>query len=226
MSYARSLLVLMILSLTPIELVAATTAPASRDENIDVTLGWESSPPRDDEGHPLAPAVLYRLYGSRDGGPLSFIREVHSDTLCTIPLVRGSTYRIRVVGFDEDLRASVPSEYSDPIYFAPGGDITDVEDLPASGAALESTYPNPFNPQIRVRYAVSAQDGGAAIRLEILDVRGRQVKVLESGPRATGRHEAVWDGTDKSGRRSPSGSYFVRLQSKSGQQIRPITMVK
>lgn len=222
MWYARALFFLLVLALA--QPAAATTG--TLEENVEVALGWTSSPPEDEDGNPLAPAVRYRLYGTRDDGPMSYLGEVYSDTMCTVALTRGSTYRIRVVGFDKNSRASVPSEFSDPIYFAPDGDLTDVDDLPQRGAAIESTYPNPFNPLVRVRYAVGARDGGTSVALEILDVRGRLVRALESGPRAAGRHEAVWDGTDSQGRRLPSGSYFVRLRSNSGQQIRPITMVK
>jgi hypothetical protein len=152
--------------------------------------------------------------------------EVRDDTLCTVELARGSTYRIRVVGFDKQLRASIPSDFSELIYFAPAGNLSAVDDLPARGAAIESTYPNPFNPFIRVHYAVSPEDDGAIVALDILDVRGRLVRSLESEPRAAGRHEAVWDGADADGRRMPSGAYFVRLRCRSGQQIRPITMMK
>ncbi len=97
---------------------------------------------------------------------------------------------------------------------------------PPGGAEIESTYPNPFNPIVRVRYAVSAGAAGTDIALDVLDVRGRLVRSLASGPRPAGRHEAVWDGTGATGRRLPSGAYFVRLRSGSGQQIRPITLVK
>jgi len=222
MSFARLLILLLSLSLT---LAGAAAANTDR-ENVDVALGWAPCPPQDAEGQPLAPAVLYRLYATKDGGPVSYICEVREDTTCLVELERGCAYRIRVVGFDAQERASVPSPYSDVIYFAPGGDLTDVDDLPAHGAAIEATYPNPFNPLIRVRYAVSIQDDGANLALDILDVRGRLVRSLAWGPGAAGRHEAAWDGTDASGRRLPSGAYFVRLRGRTGQQIRPITMVK
>jgi hypothetical protein len=199
---------------------------ASGEDNIDVVVGWAPSPPQDGDGQPLAPAVLYRIYATRDGGPVTYMCETAGDTICTVALLRGASYRIRVVGFDAQLRASVPSPFSETIYYEPAGDLTDVDDLPARGAAIESTYPNPFNPLIRVRHAVSTRDDGTPIALDILDIRGRLVRSLESGPHAAGHHEAAWDGTDATGRRMPSGAYFVRLRSASGQQIRPITMVK
>jgi hypothetical protein len=222
MLHASRLVLLLSLSLGLIGAAMGTTDQAT----VKVALGWAPSPTQDGDGEPLAPAVLYKLYATRDGRPVTYLCEVQGDTLCMVNLDRGAAYRIRVVGFDEQQRASVPSEFSAPIYYAPGADLTDVDDLPAAGAAIESTYPNPFNPLVRVRYAVSPHDDGANLALDVLDVRGRFVRRLESGPRAAGRHEAVWDGTDDTGRRLPSGAYFIRLRSNSGQQIRPITMVK
>jgi hypothetical protein len=222
MSHARPVF-LMLLLLLP---VFGAVTSASGEENVNVVLGWAPSPPQDGDGHPLAPAVRYRLYATRDGGPVTYMCETPGDTVCTVALLRGSAYRIRVVGFDAQLRASAPSPFSETIYYEPAGDLTDVDDLPARGAAIESTYPNPFNPLVRVRYAVSTQDDGTKIALDILDIRGHLVLSLESGPQAAGHHEAAWGGTDATGRRMPSGAYFVRLRSASGQQIRPITMVK
>lgn len=222
MSAARRLALLLSLFL----LLAGVATSVAQEDTIAIELGWAASPLIGADGEPVAPAVRYRVYATRDSGPLTYLAEVVGDTLCSVELLRGATYRIRVVGFDAESRPSVPSEFSYPIYYAAGGDLTDVDDLPASGAAIESTYPNPFNPLIQVRYAVSAQDDGANLALDVLDVRGRLVRSLASGPAAAGRHEAAWDGTDPTGRRLPSGAYFIRLRSNSGQQIRPITMVK
>ena len=149
MSAARRLSLLLSLFV----LLAGVATSVAQEDTIEIALGWAASPLIDENGDPLAPAVSYRLYATRDGGPLTYLAEVVGDTVCTIELLRGATYRVRVVGFDAESRPSVPSEFSDPIYYAPGGDLTDVDDLPASGAAIESTYPNPFNPLIRVRYA-------------------------------------------------------------------------
>jgi hypothetical protein len=52
---------------------------------------------------------------------------------------------------------------------------------------------------------------GAAVRLEVVDLRGRRLRTLHAGP-ATGRwQEAAWDGRDAAGRPAPSGTYLVRL---------------
>lgn len=199
---------------------------SAEDEPVRVDICWTASPDHDEDGNPLAPAVMYRVYASRDDGPASYMCQVNRDTLCTLSLERGSVYRVRVVGFDDRQRASVPSEFSDPIYYAPGGDLTDVGDLLVRGATIESAFPNPFNPLVCIRYAVGQQNHGAPLLIDVLDVRGHRVASLYSGRQAAGRHEVTWDGTDDSGLRLPSGAYFVRLVGPSGPQVHPVTMVK
>jgi flagellar hook assembly protein FlgD len=49
------------------------------------------------------------------------------------------------------------------------------------------------------------------VTLEVLDLAGQRVKLLESGALPAGEHVATWDGTDRRGARRAPGVYFVRL---------------
>jgi len=46
----------------------------------------------------------------------------------------------------------------------------------------------------------------------VFDVAGRLVRTLVDDSMPQGSHEAVWDGTDSSGREVGSGSYLARLE--------------
>ncbi|MBP1653768.1 MAG: pepN, partial [Bacteroidetes bacterium] len=76
--------------------------------------------------------------------------------------------------------------------------------------ALEQNFPNPFNPETVIRFALPAR---AAIRLAVYDLLGREVTVLVEGMKDAGRHEAVWDAS-----RVPSGTYVYRLQVHGADQ--------
>ena len=102
-----------------------------------------------------------------------------------------------------------------------------VEDVPAGGHRLLANYPNPFTPMTRIPYDLGSETGSVMVRLEILDVRGRLVKTLVQGHQATGqRHEALWDGTNESGRQMASGTYVSRLQVDGIPLSRFLTLVK
>ncbi|MHB8077975.1 MAG: FlgD immunoglobulin-like domain containing protein [Candidatus Krumholzibacteriia bacterium] len=74
--------------------------------------------------------------------------------------------------------------------------------------ALQRAVPNPFNPRGVLKFEL-ARAGRA--RLAVYDVGGRLVARLVDAELPAGRHEAVWSGTDDSGRAVPSGTYVARL---------------
>lgn len=102
-------------------------------------------------------------------------------------------------------------------------------DTPAVGHRLLAGYPNPFNPMTRIPYELGAARGGdVAVKLEILDLRGRLVRTLvDTRQPADTRQEAAWDGTNAAGRQLASGSYISQLTVDGGQpQARILTLIK
>ncbi len=88
---------------------------------------------------------------------------------------------------------------------------------------IEGNYPNPFNPETTIRYALEQT---ALVRLEIYDVAGRRVRVLESGLKAAGLYTARWDGRDEAGLPVASGAYLARLVQGARAATRPLLLIK
>lgn len=88
---------------------------------------------------------------------------------------------------------------------------------------LQANYPNPFNPQTRINFALAAP---VRVRLDVFDARGQLVRVLLDETRLAGRQGVVWDGTDNDGRRVSSGLYFARLRAGDYDSVRKMTVVK
>lgn len=104
-----------------------------------------------------------------------------------------------------------------------------VENTPQVGHQLMTGYPNPFNPMTRIPYELGGREGSdVAVKLEILDLRGRVVKTLVDTRQPSGsRQEISWDGTTQGGRKLPSGSYISQLTVDGGQpHARILTLVK
>jgi hypothetical protein len=104
-----------------------------------------------------------------------------------------------------------------------------VGDTPRSQHTLEGAYPNPFNPATRIPYELGGGEGSsAAVKLEILDLRGRVVRTLVDSQQVTGeRYEVTWDGMSNAGVRMASGTYMSRLSVDGGEpQARLLTLVK
>lgn len=78
---------------------------------------------------------------------------------------------------------------------------------------LQPNYPNPFNITTTINYSTT-QAGN--IKLTIYDILGREIKVLVDEFQTAGPQSAKWDGTDKKGKRVPSGTYFYQISGEDG----------
>jgi hypothetical protein len=75
---------------------------------------------------------------------------------------------------------------------------------------LFANYPNPFNPQTNIRFALPKP---VTVRLAIYNILGQKVKNFEEGRTPAGIHELIWDGRNDKGITVSSGVYFYRLDA-------------
>ncbi len=90
-------------------------------------------------------------------------------------------------------------------------------DVPAE-FALSSNYPNPFNPETTIPFALPE---ASEVLIAVYDVTGRRVALLVSGPMQAGHHEVAFRADHLA-----SGLYLVRMQAGSFSQVRRMTLVK
>jgi hypothetical protein len=74
---------------------------------------------------------------------------------------------------------------------------------------LGTVAPNPASGPLRVDFSVAKE---SPVRLELLDVQGRQMATLADGTYPAGRYQVRWDGSGHGGP-VPAGMYFVRYQA-------------
>ena len=103
--------------------------------------------------------------------------------------------------------------------------ITSIEDLTTlpDDFFLRQNYPNPFNPATTIEYRLASAGN---IQLEIFNSIGQKVRLLEKGFRSSGQHQVIWDGKNNLGQAVPSGTYFYRLKTGQGHQIRKMLLLK
>ena len=74
---------------------------------------------------------------------------------------------------------------------------------------LVGAAPNPFNPSTWIAFELGA---AASVRLEVFDILGRRVRMLDAGPRGAGEHRLLFDAS-ASGIELASGIYVYRLRA-------------
>ena len=89
--------------------------------------------------------------------------------------------------------------------------------------ALHPAYPNPFNAEVALSFALPQT---ASVALVLYDGLGRPVRSLVNGPLAAGRYRFVWDGRDRRGRAVASGIYFYRLVAGSFVGVGRVALVR
>ncbi|MDO9547682.1 MAG: T9SS type A sorting domain-containing protein [Candidatus Marinimicrobia bacterium] len=98
------------------------------------------------------------------------------------------------------------------------------ESVLPEGFALKSVYPNPFNPEANISYAIGEE---AEVNLVIVDLLGREVrKLLNNEVRSQGNYTVKWDGTNDSGFSLSSGVYFVVMKAKGAVDTQKIVLFR
>ena len=100
----------------------------------------------------------------------------------------------------------------------PTGTATDEAAAVPAAFELHGNYPNPFNPETTIGFAVPQ---ASRVRLSVYDVLGREVAVLVDEQKAAGFYRVVFDAGDLA-----SGTYFYQLTSNAVQQTRQLVLLK
>lgn len=212
-----------ILTMFALLALLALAAGGALAQTQDVRFHWAPSPAVDDQGEPLPHAVGYQVWLRSDSDQPRLVSTVTGDTVYTLVAEPGVVQRIRVCGFDNLGRMSVFSDWSDPVYFE--GEVRSGDGVPSAGA-LDGNYPNPFNPETRIRYGVPADIAtGTPVRLEVYGIDGRRVRAF-TVDRTPGWHEVIWDGTDDRGIVQSTGMYVTRFVVGTKAETGKMTMLK
>lgn len=90
--------------------------------------------------------------------------------------------------------------------------IDDENIISPSEFNLLQNFPNPFNPQTKLKYVVSSE---SKINIRIYNTLGKEIKVLIDETRSSGEYEITWDGTDNFSKKVSSGVYFITMEAIS-----------
>ena len=89
--------------------------------------------------------------------------------------------------------------------------------------SLAQNYPNPFNPTTTISFELPKP---GHMKLEVLNILGQRVRVLEDEFRTAGSYSVDWDGKNESGQGMASGIYLYRLTAKDHCETRKMVLMK
>ncbi|NQT25099.1 T9SS type A sorting domain-containing protein [candidate division KSB1 bacterium] len=119
---------------------------------------------------------------------------------------RGDTIEVAdLVSRSQGFRQDTTSGVCDP------ESCRQISNLHPDGFELSQNYPNPFNPVTTIQFSLSAP---ARVRMDVIDVRGRQVDQIQVGYRAEGTYEMTWDGSNLDQGVMSSGIYYYRITAE------------
>lgn len=110
------------------------------------------------------------------------------------------------------------------------GDIVNIQQLDfrnqrsiPTDYALSENFPNPFNPQTKIRYQLP-QKGNVV--LKVFNLLGQEIRTLVNEDKSAGFYEVQWDGTDNLGQGVSSGIYVYRIQAGDFIQTKKLAVLK
>jgi len=117
-----------------------------------------------------------------------------------------------------------PVGESTPTNTVTGHPVSDYDEvLLPTITQLDGNYPNPFNPETIIRFAVAKDDN---VVINVYNVSGQLVRSLVNGSYKVGNHQAVWNGRDNSGRPVSSGIYFYRMNTSEYVAVKKMLLLK
>lgn len=97
--------------------------------------------------------------------------------------------------------------------------------------ALTQNFPNPFNPETEIRFALPEAN---QVVVKIFNIASQEIRTLAAAKYAAGYHRVRWDGRDAHGNPVASGVYFCKLQvvdpargeAGSFSQVRKMSLIR
>ncbi len=102
-----------------------------------------------------------------------------------------------------------------------GVQTTDLES--PSEFALDSNFPNPFNPSTEVTYRIAHRTEAS---LKVYSILGEEVATLMEGTVDAGNYRTSWNGTDALGRSLSSGTYLLRLVAGDRVHVHKMLLIR
>lgn len=174
------------------------------------------------------PSAGFRLLFSSDGGntyPDTIGRNISPDSTSwnwLVPSVSSDVCCVKAQMLDVGTNV-IAEDVSDTTFTVRPTGVAESPLQVGKAFFVFRNYPNPFAEATQIRYGLSSDSW---VNITIYNLSGQRVRTLRNETQNAGPHMIVWNGTDNSGRKVPSGPYFLRLQAHTGLGTREYTATR
>ncbi|MEO0126856.1 MAG: FlgD immunoglobulin-like domain containing protein [candidate division WOR-3 bacterium] len=105
--------------------------------------------------------------------------------------------------------------------FSAGQEYVGIKEQESKNQGILSLNPNPFRDKVRIHYQLN---NSSRVNIAIYDTSGNLVKNLHNDFQPAGKYTIFWDGKNQSGKKIPSGVYFIILNA--GEKIHKEKLTK
>ncbi len=127
-----------------------------------------------------------------DGLPLTYVSDIHYhpvDRTVRISTLGRGVYKTKAIDYGvttvEDEKQAVVNDFK-----------------------VFANYPNPFNPDTKISFALLKP---GAVKIDIYNRLGQRIRQFRESRYEKGRHHVLWNGTNDFGNEVPSGTYYARI---------------
>jgi len=159
---------------------------------------------------------VYRKTTTTDFEVIGYSPNVEYIDATTLP---SESYTYTVTATDFGLNESVRSE---PVSVNAIVAIDSQEEIPTK-FALKPNYPNPFNPETTIEFALPKT---SKVTLTIYNLMGQMVQELVQSEYPAGYQRVVWNGQDSRGNAVGSGVYIYTLKAGNFSQTRKMILMR
>lgn len=154
---------------------------------------------------------------SFDGYPGEWCQEI-----IPIPQLVNSQVYFRFVLTTDD-SVDDPGWWIDQIKILASDGAGADSEIPPSKSELFRNYPNPFNPETRIKYSLANSD---YVQLAIFNLKGQKIRSLVNEYQEPGTKEYIWNGRDNQNKTVSSGIYFYTLRTSNYSKTQKMILLK
>jgi hypothetical protein len=148
------------------------------------------------------------IYYTLDGSEPTHLSEEY-----VAPLALEGIVHIKARAYKEGWLPSEIAEADYEIVITEAGETI----LIPTVTALETVYPNPFNPETNIRFSLHET---SHVLINVYNAKGQKIRTLLNENKAVGFYNTVWNG------KNDSGIYFFVLQTNEQRLVRKAMLLK